>query len=631
MTQVANKNEVTERILMLFGICFCFLGTIIPLLVLSLRFVDYPLLYTITPGHFIMNPLTSICFIIIGIATWFSRKEEIKQQHYYLVTSLSLLVLAYCSSMLLFLSLGLSYQPDKVILGLLVGDQKQLSTTLSYKGMAINNAIGISLLAISILFIDKKKILFSNPQNINYFVIFLSFLTIYGYVYSVEELYTLGGIPMSFFSSLSMLFLSSSALLLRPYKGSMKYLVGQNPAEVFMMRFLAFFVPLVLGYLKISGEEAHLYSKNVGTAFMAIATYFISIMLLGWKSTIQYKLQVAKQQQLELIKKDNKRIERILNNSQTFVQIIDIQRDLIVFSNESGQGKLRTGKEIEGKTMSEIIKERIHPDDFLVIEERNMILPGLNDGEFNDISFRLLNEWGDNTWLFSRAIVFSRDKNGAVKEILFNTIDITNEKKKEAKLKEQKLSLEQKQLELEKANRKLEEANNNLEEEARKRASELYKSEKRYKDYIHNSFSGIIEFIHTSDIDTKLTVEEQVEKIREVTRIKQVNQVAAELHGYKNPDTLKGMKLLEFVNLPEEITMAYIDEFVRSNYRLVGKEPTQITKEGKSIKVYSNMVGIIRNHFLVKVWEIQRPIRMKDNYNKEETEVNTEDSEIRSI
>lgn len=630
MTRVTNKNKVTERILMLFGVCFCILGMLIPLMVLCLRFIDYPLLYLITPGHFIMNPLTSICFIIIGIAIWFSRTEEIKREHSYLVSILCLLVFAYCSGILLFISLGLRFQPDKVVLKLLELNQEHPGMTLNYRGMAINNAIGICLLAISILFIDKKKILFSNPQNINYFVIFISFLTIYGFVYSVEELYTLGGIPMSFFSSLSMLFLSSSILLLRPYKGSMKYLVGQNPAEVFMMRFLAFFVPLMLGYLKISGEESHLYSKNVGTALMAIGTYFISIILLGRKSTIQYKLQLAKQEQIELIKKDNKRIERILNNSQTFVQIINIQKDLIVFSNESGQGELHTGKEIEGKTMSEIIKERIHPDDFPAIEERNKILPKLNDDEYNDISFRLLNEWGNNTWLFSRATVFTRDENGAVKEILFNTIDITNEKKKEAKLKEQKLSLEQKQLELEKTNRKLEEANNTLEEEARKRASELYKSEKRYKDYIQNSFSGIIEFEHTSDIDTRLPVHEQVEKIRKVTRIKQVNQVAAELHGYKNPDSMKGMPLKKFIDLPDEIAISLAEEFIRSNYRLIGKEPLQLTKEGKTLKVYSNVLGIVRNHFLIKVWEIQRPVKKKDIHNNEETEVHTRNSTERS-
>ncbi|GAL84260.1 hypothetical protein MYP_1488 [Sporocytophaga myxococcoides] len=392
----------------------------------------------------------------------------------------------------------------------------------------------------------------------------------------------------------------------------MKYLVGQNPAEVFMMRFLAFFIPLVLGYLRISGEEAGLYAKNVGTALMAISTYLISITLLGWKSTIQYKLQLAKRKEVELIKKDHQRIERILNNSQTFVQIINIQKGIIAFSNESGRGKMRTGKEIEGKTMSEIVKERIHPDDFPIIEERQKILPELKDNEYNDVAFRLTDEHGDHTWLFSRAIVFSRDESGAVKEILFNTIDFTNEKKKESKLKQQKINLEQKQLELERIKRKLEEANNKLEEEAQKRASELYRSEKRYKDYIKNSFSGIIEFEHTSDISISLPADEQVKKIREVTRIKEVNQVAAELHGYKNPDSLKGMPLLEFIDLPEEIAIEYGKEFVRSNYRLVGKQPIQLTKEGKPVKVYSNLLGIVKNHFLVKVWEIQRPVNFSD-------------------
>jgi PAS domain-containing protein len=612
MSLVANKNKVTERILMLVGVCFCLLGTIIPLLVLTLRFIDYPLLYAITPGHLIMNPLTSICLIIIGISTWLSRTEERKQKNYNLVATLCILVITYSSSMLAILSLGYNFEPDRILLKLLYQNQALPEISLSYKGLGINNAIGINLLAISLLFIDKRKILFFNPQSLNYFIIFLSFLTIYGYVYSVEEMYTLRGIPLTFYSSLTMLFLSSSILFLRPFKGSMKYLVGQNPAEVFMMRFLAFFIPLALGYLRISGEEAGLYAKNIGTALMAVSTYLISITLLGWKSTIQYKLQLAKRKEVELIEKDRKRIERILNNSQTFVQIINIQNGIILFSNESGRGKMRTGKEIEGKTMSEIVKARIYPDDFPVIEERQKILPNLKDQEYNDITFRVIGNQGEHTWLFSRASVFSRDESGAVKEILFTTIDFTNEKKKESKLQQQKVSLEQKQQELEIINRKLEEANNKLEEEAQKRASELYKSEKRYKDYIINSFSGIIEFEHKSDINTRLPVDEQVKKIREVTRIKEVNQVAAELHGYKNPDSMRGMPLVEFVDMPDEIAIEYGKEFIRSNYRLIGKQPIQLTKEGKPVKVYSNLLGIVKDHFLVKVWEIQRPVNFSD-------------------
>lgn len=124
----------------------------------------------------------------------------------------------------------------------------------------------------------------------------------------------------------------------------MKYLVGQNPAEVFMMRFLAFFIPLALGYLRISGEEAGLYAKNVGTALMAVTTYLISITLLGWKSTIQYKLQLAKKKEVKLIIKDRKRIERILNNSQTFVQIINIQKGIIVFPMNPGMAKCERAK-----------------------------------------------------------------------------------------------------------------------------------------------------------------------------------------------------------------------------------------------------------------------------------------------
>lgn len=60
---------------------------------------------------------------------------------------------------------------------------------------------------------------------------------------------------------------------------------------------------------------------------------------------------------------------------------------------------------------------------------------------------------------------------------------------------------------------------------------------------------------------------------------------------------MKGMPLVKFVDLPDEIAIAYGKEFVRSNYRLTATQPIQLTKEGKPVKVYSNLLGIVKITF----------------------------------
>ncbi len=605
-SRLANKDTVASLIRM--GKWFCVISALIPIAILFIRYTHYQFLTNLAPGLVAMNPLASIITILLCIALWCKRNEDPEPTFRKISNTLCIIVLLICTSRLIGFMFNINIDLDRLIFGGRLTIPQSENIEHIYRRMDLSFSFCTLLLAVSILFIDiRNRKIYSHPQTLNYFIIFITFLTIYIYIYSLDDIYNaIRNLFMTFQSAICLLFLSTATLFLRPYKGTMLYLIEQSPTDVFLMRFLAFFVPLLIGFAKIKGERNQLFDQNSGTAVMAASTYLISMALLGWKSSIQVSLQKAKQRKLKIIRKDRKRLERILNNSQTYIQIIDIEKDNVVFSNATGKGSFKGSKDIEGTKISDRIKKSVHPEDMPIIEKRFDRLTKLKDDEIDDEVFRNVDEDKNVIWLLSRVIVYKR-KNGHIAQFLTNSVDITEEKQEEEELRKKQKHLKEKQQELEEAGKKLKEANKKLHTEVRRQSEDLYQSEKRYHDYIRNSFEGIIEYEHKDGgIDINLPVKEQIRLLMDTTVIKDVNKVILETHGYKKADDLRGMKLVDFLRkMPREQIEAFFKQFIESDYRLHGVEPTQVKESNKSIQVYINVLGMIRNEKLAGGWELQ--------------------------
>jgi hypothetical protein len=92
----------------------------------------------------------------------------------------------------------------------------------------------------------------------------LGLLSLYGYLYGVPALYELKKfVPMSINTAFCFLLLGFGILFSRPDKGSMAVVIGESSGQIIFMRFIAFLLPLVYGYLKIKGEDAGLFSQGI--------------------------------------------------------------------------------------------------------------------------------------------------------------------------------------------------------------------------------------------------------------------------------------------------------------------------------------------------------------------------------
>jgi len=612
-------NTQTVNALLRLAVLFTALGFLIPLATLIFRFTDYySWLEKVSPGHVVINPFSAICLMLLAVALALIRNKDHNGQlftiSYKTISNiLCCICIVFCSSRLIFSIFSWPFPLDLLLFSDQLAIPEEANLQTPYNKMGVNTAFCLIMLSFSIIFIESKSNWFySNPQTLNYLTIFISILTIYGYIYEVEDLYqALGKIPMSSISAICLLFLSTSVLFFRPFQGTMAHLIGQNPTQVFMMRAVAFVLPLLIGSLKIKGTEFDLFGEKFGTALMATTTYIISMTLLGWKTSIQYKLQASRIDRFRIIKKNRKELLRILNTSPTIIQILDVQTNKIIFTNELKKEGMLKKEEVLESSYDELL-EPIHPDDIDEVKKRISKLLKLKDHEYNDITFRIQNSDKKITWLFNRAIVFKR-KNGKPIQFLMSTIDITQLKEAEIDLQKKETELEEKLEELEKAKEKLKAANEKLKDKAKEQEEALVKSEKKYHDYIKNSYNGIIQFgHHGGDIDVNQPIDDYIKEVKEKTYIKEANKVAAKILDFNDPKDLEGIMFTEYTKeTPEDEIDKNLKKFIESDFRLYGLEPIVIKEGGEKIRIYINILGIVKNNKLVKVWEIQSKSRIK--------------------
>ena len=151
--------------------------------------------------------------------------------------------------------------------------------------------------------------------------------------------------------------------------------------------------------------------------------------------------------------------------------------------------------------------------------------------------------------------------------------------------------------------------NYKLEERVKERTKELSESEERYKTFIHQISEGIWRFeLENGGISTEKPVDEQIESFYQKAFLAECNDMMAHTYGFSRAEDLLGMKLRDLLPLNEPANMEYLRSFIQSGYRLVDGETVELDKYGNQKYILNNLIGIIKNGELIRVWGSQRDI-----------------------
>jgi PAS domain S-box-containing protein len=137
----------------------------------------------------------------------------------------------------------------------------------------------------------------------------------------------------------------------------------------------------------------------------------------------------------------------------------------------------------------------------------------------------------------------------------------------------------------------------------------LKDSDDRYRAFLANSSEGIWRYELDEPIPVTLPEDDQISLFYQRGYIAECNEVFARAHGYPGVDQILGWRVRDLlVQLEPDTVNAYARAFIRSGYRLIGAEAREVDIHRNTKYFLSNLIGIVENGTLIRVWGTQRDI-----------------------
>ncbi|MBW4641985.1 MAG: PAS domain S-box protein [Goleter apudmare HA4340-LM2] len=135
-------------------------------------------------------------------------------------------------------------------------------------------------------------------------------------------------------------------------------------------------------------------------------------------------------------------IQRMADSSPNILYIFDIEEQRNVYANTEIVTLLGYSPEEIQQMGKNLLPNIMHPDDWHKVETQLRKFMTAQDGDIFETEFRVRSENGKWYWLYSRETPFIRNADGAVKQVLGVSTDITERKQAEIELQQQAQNLE---------------------------------------------------------------------------------------------------------------------------------------------------------------------------------------------
>ena len=275
-------NRMAQRIPLIAAIIVGGVAAI----VLASWSLDFHRLLSVGPDRVAMIPVAAICFLLaaasLALAQPGSRSGIVR-----LLQQLLALAVAAVAAVE-FLEYG--YERDLGIDLLLFRDRVLAAPWRPAGRIAINSAAALLLYALALLSLnhdikkrDWRSQMFAGAG------LLLGLLALLGYVFGVRRLYTLsqftGMAPLAVFSHLA---LGIGILFAQRERGVTALLVDPGTAGVMTRRLLpaAILLPVILGSIRLAGENAGLYDTEFGVSLFAISSIVAFMGVVVWAARV---------------------------------------------------------------------------------------------------------------------------------------------------------------------------------------------------------------------------------------------------------------------------------------------------------------------------------------------------------
>ncbi len=398
--------------------------------------------FFLPPGR--MNPLSSLCFIMLGAAVLLLKNPATKKPGHVLV-----LIVTFAGLWrILSFSTGLEFSPDTILY------TSKLNDPALVRPNQMSPVTAICFLVSGIVLLIRQT---GNNRRIkitHYFLLiiaFISLLSLLGYLYQVKTFYGfLSYISMAASTAFCFFIFSQLILFSNPGNGIMKEftstLSGSLVARLLVP--VAIIIPAVLGLLRLQGSWSGLYSNEFGTAIYVLSIIIIFVCIIWYNAYLLNKRDLLKKQTEDALRDSEQHIQGIFRNAPDAVVVINSEGRVTKWNPEAEVLFGWKENEVTGHLLSDLII----PEDFKELHKRGLERY-LNTGE-SSILGRTVDLWGirkDGSGI-DISLRISPLELGDKKYFIGFLRDITERKKMENRLKwfneELSLQVEEKTSEL---------------------------------------------------------------------------------------------------------------------------------------------------------------------------------------
>ncbi|MDQ4122245.1 MAG: PAS domain S-box protein [Acidobacteriota bacterium] len=136
----------------------------------------------------------------------------------------------------------------------------------------------------------------------------------------------------------------------------------------------------------------------------------------------------------------------------------------------------------------------------------------------------------------------------------------------------------------------------------------LRESEQRYRTFIDQCGEGIWRIEFTKPISISLPVEKQIELYYKHGYLAECNDAMARMYGYETAADLINVSLEKLIIRSDPENQKYLATVIESDYKIFEIPSHERGADGSDKYFLNNLVGIIENGYLVRLWGTQRDI-----------------------